>query len=157
MLGGWAILHQPIPAKPRCLLLAWESGQDGGRISLVQRRIIIGLQKHGHLNLRSIADKVGSGSCISSIPAPPRTWYNKKKSELWNLQVRRSECGQPGPQSSPELLSKWAARVAGTSFSVEHSLEGYGSRESAHHLLSLVEFKTSLLSRDRTFRSRNKE
>lgn len=42
--GGWAILNQPIPAKPGCLLLAWESGQDGGRISLVQRGIIIDRQ-----------------------------------------------------------------------------------------------------------------
>lgn len=50
--GGWVILNQPIPVKPGCLLLTWESGQDEGRISLVQRRIIIDWQ---NMNLRTIA------------------------------------------------------------------------------------------------------
>lgn len=47
MLGEWAVLNQPIPANPGCLLLAWESSQDESGISLVQRGIIIGLQSMG--------------------------------------------------------------------------------------------------------------
>lgn len=57
MLGGWAILNQPVPAKPACFLLAWESGQDGGRMGPVQRgdhRLV----HHKHLTLTTL---VGQG------------------------------------------------------------------------------------------------